>query len=110
MDESQWVRFLWQGHHGQVIKSGQDPDRVLATRSFQPGWCYVRECPNHIDLEAMSINTCWNQETGKRTGVVWEWMTCSITMAEYKKLDSILGPRDDGCKHKEGAYDFTIKG
>lgn len=109
MSDDQWVKFLWHGYEGVAFKGGQGFDKVLATRTFQAGWCYVRECENQIDLEALSAAPKWDPVKKKRIGTAWEWMTCSITMDEYKKLDSQLGPRDDGCKHTEGAYDFIIE-
>jgi len=111
MDESQWVRFLWQGHKAQVTRNGQDSDRVLAIRAFEPnGWCYIRENPTHIDLEAMSRTTGWDMEKQKKVGTVREWLTVSITFEEYKKLDSFLGPINDGCKHEsEGNYDLLAE-
>jgi len=105
MDENQWVKFLWQGHSAQVVKSGQDLDKVLATRSFEPGgWCYIRENDNHIDIEAMSRTTGWDQVKKKKLGTRREWLTVSLTKEQYKKLDTYLGPIHDGCKHPEETY------
>lgn len=100
MGESQWVRYLWHGHGDvHVIKSGQDPDRVLATRSFNfyaGANCYVREMPDRVDLEAMSSTKKWDKIKKKDKGTVREWMTVTITKEEYQKLlDSHLGPKHD---------------
>ncbi len=106
MDEGQWVKFLWQGHSAQVVKSGQDLDKVLATRTFEPGgWCYIRECgPDQYDIEAMSRTTGWCPKKKKSLGTMREWLTVSLTKLQYNKLDSYLGPVHDGCKHPEEIY------
>lgn len=110
MNESQWVRFLWQGHNAKILKSGQDPDRVLAIRAFEPGgWCYIRECGDQVDIEAMSRTTGWDPVKKKKKGTMREWLTVSCTKEEYKKLDSFLGPINDGCKHEEGKYDYLVE-
>lgn len=111
LDQDQWTRFDWHGHNSQIIRSGQDQDKVLTTLSFQPGWMYIREQKDHIDIEATSVTSKWDPEKKKRIGAVREWLTCSITTIEYKKLDTQLGPVENGCKHStEGNYDFTIEG
>lgn len=103
MDEDQWVRFLWQGHNGHIVKSGQDPDRVLTTRHFEPrGFCYVRLMGDRVDIEAMSRTTKWIPgKKNKKKRTVREWLTVSITLQEYENLvDTYLGPvQDVCCKH-----------
>lgn len=100
MDEEQWTRFLWAGYDGHVIKSDQDPDRVLATRSFEPkGFCYVRERGDWIDLEGMVKGGGWDKEKKKAVGTIYEWLTVTISRYDYELLAGKLGPIDQGCKH-----------
>lgn len=104
MNETQWVKFMWQGHNdAQIIKSGEDDDKVLATRSFEPGgWCYIRYTyDNRIDLEAMSRTTGWDSVKKKKVGTIREWMAVSVTKENYKTLDNFMGPPDDICKHNK---------
>lgn len=105
MDESQWTRFLWQGHNATVVKSGQDPDRVLTTRHFEPrGYCYIRVMDGRVDIEAMSRTTKWIPgKKNKNKKTVREWLTVSITVEEYNFLvDNYLGPIDnDICRHTD---------
>ncbi len=105
MDESQWVRFLWRGHSGYVVKSGQDPDRVLTTRKFEVGSCYVRVFDDHVDIEALSRTTKWNPNGGrkvKKNRTVREWLTVSVSLDEYENLvDNYLGPVQDVCHCKD---------
>lgn len=104
MDADQWARFL-SAHYGNahVIKSGQDPDRVLATKKFnKPGsTMWIRETDTHIDIEGLSKVYAWDPVKKKDLGAVWEWLTVSITKDEYKRLDKFFGPREDGCRHDE---------
>lgn len=94
MDEEQYCQYLWNGHKGIVVKSDQDPDRVLATRSFMPkGYCYIRQHPDGTyDLEALSMT----RHKGKSA---FDYMTVSVTSEEYESLDKFLGPIQDRCKH-----------
>lgn len=102
MDEEQWTRFLSAHHHnGTVIKSGQDPDRLLTARTFSEGTCWIREMDEHYDLEARAKTIRWDPVRQKEIGATWEWLTVSITPDEYKRLDKFLGPKEDGCRHKE---------
>jgi hypothetical protein len=105
MDEDQWTRFLWQGHNGHIVKSGQDPDRVLTTRSFEAGGsAYVRIMGDRVDIEAMSRTTKWipGGRKLKKRRTVYEWLTVSITLEEYENLvDKHLGPVQDVCHCKE---------
>lgn len=107
MNESQWLRFMWQGHNATILKSGQDPDRVLATRSFgTKSWIYVREGQDQIDLEGLSQVTMWDPVRKKRKGVTREWLTVSITKEKYNSLDGYMGPVEDSCNHEEVWCDY----
>lgn len=109
MEEGQWTRFLWQGHHAQVIRCGQDQDKVLAVRLFQPGMAYFRQYTEEpfIDMEAMVRTTRWDPKKGKKLGTTREWLTVTLTQENYKRLDEYLSPVDDQCcNHKEGYYDL----
>lgn len=101
MDESQWMRFAWQGHNAKIIKTDLDPDRVLCTRTFEDSWCYIRDMGTHYDLEAMSKIHKWDPVKKKALGFAYEWLTVSVTTEEYNKLleGGHLGPLDCGCKH-----------
>jgi hypothetical protein len=101
MEEEQWVRFLWNGHKATVIKSDQDPDRVYASHTFNNfGFCYVREHPDRIDLEAVIRTTKWDPVKKKKLpGSACDWMTVTITKEEYERLTPYLGPRDEACRH-----------
>lgn len=109
MSESQWVRFLWHGHKGKVIKTDQDPDRVYARKVFDKGWCYVRDMGSYYDIEAVSRSTKWDpnatkeQRRRRKKRYSVEWMTVSITKEEYAKLNEYLGPPTEVCcKHNQG--------
>lgn len=98
--ESQWTRFLSPVHgNSHVIKSGEDPDRVLASRTYPPGgWCYIREMDDKVDLEAMCKVEKWDPEKKcKTTGI--EWLTVSITKDAFLELDEHFGPCHSGCRH-----------
>lgn len=110
MNESQWLRFMWQGHNAVVLKSGQDPDRVLATRSFRgDSWLYIRHVDDHVDLEGRSQVLKWDPIKKKSRGSCEEWLTVSITLEAYKNLDTFLGPVTESCNHKEGPYDYLAE-
>lgn len=98
--ENEFVNWKWQGYHG-TIKDG----KLLATRSLIPNtFCYIRTGGDRIDIEAQTATTKCSSK-GK-TGAV-EWVTCSINETEYKRIDTLLGPVDNGCRH-EGEYDFSF--
>lgn len=108
MEENQWIRFLWRGHLGTVLKSGEDPDRVLSTRMLEVGSCYVRMLDDRVDIEGLSRTTKlsrsngrWKTESfvGKRT--VREWLTVSVTLDEFNHIQEYMGPECDVCKHKD---------
>lgn len=104
MDAEQWVRYAWRGHNGVIVKSGQDPDRVLTTRQFEPGGsAYVRIYDDRVDIEALTRTTKWIPgKKLKKKRTVREWVTVSITHEEYENLvDNYLGPvQDVCCKHQ----------
>lgn len=103
MNESQWIKHLKHDDTATVLKDGQDPERVLATRIFRSGtFCYIREVDDQIDIEGISRV---GMTVGGKKLRNNEWLTVSITIEAYKSLDSFLGPVDDGCKHStEGCF------
>ncbi len=103
MDEEQWTRFMWQGHHGTVIKDGSDPDRFLTTRTFSEGSLFIREMDDCIDLEGRCKTVRWNKEKCREMGGAWEWLTVTISKDAFKEIDKFLGPRHSGCNHQQGA-------
>lgn len=103
MDEEQWTRFLWQGHHGTVIKDGSDPDRFLTTRTFSEGSLWIREMDDSVDIEGRCKTMRWDLEKKKSLGGAWEWLTVTISKEVYLTLDNLLGDRHDGCNHQQGA-------
>lgn len=99
MDGNQWVRFAWRGH-GHVLKSGEDPDRVLTTRYFEVGSCYVRIQEDRVDIEALTRTTKWipGGRKLKKKRTVREWVTVTVSLEEYENLvDKYLGPVQDVC-------------
>lgn len=109
MSETQWTRFLWHGHKGNVIKTDQDPDRVYARKTFDKGWCYVRDMGEYLDIEAVSRTTKWDptatpqQRKRRKKRYSVEWMTVSVTREEYARLEQYLGPANDVChRHNQG--------
>lgn len=111
VDEDQLTRWAWQGHHAQLVRGDLGLDKVVASRSLSSNntYCYIREDMDHVDLEVMLITTTRSANKRKRK-VVREWLTCTITKDEYKRLDEFLGPREDICNHEsESHYDFAIQ-
>ncbi len=105
--EAIWVKWMWQGHQGPGVRSGQEADKLLATRAIKPKmFCWVRDMGEFVDIEAMSDTTRWDAEKKRSTSGA-EWLTVTITKAEYKRLDSFLGPVDDGCRHEEEKFEFN---
>lgn len=108
MEENQWIRFLWRGHIGTVLKSGEDPDRVLSTRMLESGSVYVRVLDDRVDLEGISRTTKlkrsdgrWKTESFKGKQTVREWLTVSVTIEMYDTLQEFLGPELPICNHKD---------
>lgn len=98
-DEFKWA---WQGHGGAVTKSGECLDRILTTHSVSANtYCYIREGGDHIDLEVRSGIAKWDAVKKRRHSSRRVWLTCSVTPDEYKKLDTYLGPKEDGCLHED---------
>lgn len=101
VNESQWTRYSWKGHKNAIIRSTTEPDRVMANRTFLGGgFCYIRENKGMIDIEALSDTPKWDPIKKKCYGHAYEWLTVTISPEEYKRLDTLLGPRDDGCSHE----------
>ncbi len=103
MNESQWTRYLSAHHNnGIVLKTGQDPDRLLTSRTFKADtMCWIRDMGDHVDLEGIALVGMWDPIKKRTIGAKREWLTVSITREEYKRLDEYLGPREDGCRHNE---------
>jgi hypothetical protein len=103
LNESQWIKWLWHGHQeNSVVKGELDHEMVMTERTVKAGtFAFVRERGDRIDIEAIS------RVFVKGRGGTCEWLTVTITRAEYKTLDTAFGPVDDGCKHEELKYDFT---
>ena len=101
LHESQWTRFLSPIHtDATVVKSGEDPDRVLASRTLDAGgWCYIREIGDRVDIEAIGKTKKWDPVKKKSFGTAYEWLTVSITREAFEELDSSFGPVHSGCKH-----------
>ncbi len=101
MDEDQWTKFLWAGHDGQVVRD-EHQDKVYATRTYPKGsWAYIRENKDTVDIESRTQSAKWDANRKVDLGRVWEWITVTISKAEYKKLEPYLGPLHDGCNHNE---------
>jgi hypothetical protein len=95
LDPEQWAQYMWNGHgNPRVIKDEFETDRVLIDRTFSEGVLWIRDMGDRFDLEGRT--RCG--EAHKRN---WEWVTVSVTPAEYKRLDEFLGPPYDGCRHDE---------
>jgi hypothetical protein len=92
---------MWQGHKGTVLKTGEDPDRLLTWRTFSEGLCWIRKNDDHYDLEARAKTIRWDNVKHREKGSAWEWLTVSITPEEYERLDKFLGVSHDGCRHRE---------
>lgn len=110
MEETQWIKFLWNGYIKSVLKSGEDPDRVLTTRMLEVGSVYVRVMDDlgRVDIEGISRTTklmrksCrWKTKSFKGKITVREWLTVSVTLDEYKKIEKYLGPELPVCNHKD---------
>ena len=102
MSESQWLKFLWQGHQAHIIKTDLDPDKVLCTRSFDcKGYAYIRDMGTHLDIEGMSKVSKWDSVKKRHIGSAYEWLTVSVSREEYQNLvdNHFLGAVDCGCKH-----------
>jgi hypothetical protein len=108
MEENQWIRFLWCGHLGTVLKSGEDPDRVLSTRMFEIGSCYVRMLDDRVDLEGLSRTTKlsrsngrWKTDSFRGKKTLREWLTVSVTLDEFDRIQEFMGPELQVCNHKD---------
>jgi hypothetical protein len=77
---------------------------------LEVGSVYVRIMDDlgRVDIEGISRSTklkrktCrWKQKSFKGKSTVREWLTVSVTLDEYKKLDQYLGPELPTCNHKD---------
>lgn len=101
MDEDQYTRWLWKGEDATVIKTDQDPDRVLTTRTFHKGsWAYIRQSGDRYDIESRTRSTIWDSKKRKSKGAYWEWMTVTVSKEQFKLLEPFFGPAEDGCRHE----------
>jgi hypothetical protein len=97
LNESQWIKWLWHGHQdGAVVRGELEHDCVLTERSIKADtFAFIREMGDRVDIEAIS------RVFVKGRGGTCEWLTVTVTKAEYNSLDSAFGPIDDGCKHED---------
>lgn len=102
---------------------GADLERVRSSRAIKFNnngrnfYCYVREDGDIIDIE-IRVNAMIDKGVKRKRRVKsYEWFTCTLTRAEYEKLDSNFGPRETCCCkpfHKDDdddlAYGLGIEG
>ena len=108
-DEHNTLQYGWNGYADAKLIDYNGVNRIWLTRSFLPGWVYIRHSGDWVDIEAMSMTTL---RTKTKKKAVREWVTCSVPLNFYQNvLDSFLEPIHDVCtKHKYGAIDGEEEG
>jgi hypothetical protein len=87
------IEGLWWGSD-ELKKFGS---RSIMMDARNTPWLYLRVDPR--DKGSVDIEVRLPTSKGPH-----EWMTCTVTPQEYKRLDGFLGPREDICvkpSHKE---------
>lgn len=86
--EGEWWGVGGKTYASRAIKLNNN------SRNF---YCYVREDGDIIDIEIRVNAVIEVGRKNKRKIKSYDWFVCTVEKEAYKKLDSVLGPREACC-------------